>query len=72
MVEGKLISALITAGTNALPTIRSEPTANKNSPTKLNAIPHTAPKIAYCNLIDTFLIKKHVTARLIPSTNEKI
>ena len=47
MVEGKLISALITAGTNALPTIRSEPTANKNSPTKLNAIPHTAPKIAY-------------------------
>ena len=51
-VAGKLTAELITAGVNWLPAIKSLTIPNRNSPTRLKAIPATAPKMAYCILIE--------------------
>lgn len=46
-VAGKLTAALKIAGINLLPDSKRVTVPNKNSPTRLKAIPATAPKIAY-------------------------
>lgn len=46
-VAGKLTAELNTAGKNPLPASSNLNTPKKNSPTKLKAIPATAPNTAY-------------------------
>ena len=71
-VAGRLAAEARTAGTTWLPAKVSVITLKMNSPTRLKAIPETAPKIAYCILIEIFLMSKQVTSKHIPKIIEKI
>ena len=72
MVAGKLAADARTAGVRPLPANTNVNTLKANSPTRLKAIPVTAPKIAYCILTEMFLISKQTISRHRPNAIEKI